>query len=315
MTLRTWPVMSSGALPRIIVLIACLGLGKADCKEGFSFRNISYPDLDAATTTVVDAFDPGPLWTYLYQFRDIFPNYHWRCAREVMEEEYLEMDATEYSNVIVPSEEGYHSVESFSSWTLVTNGSANARGGRGRRAPFLGLEMGVPMNLLTREDLGLQVGLSPRGEKWRAQVQIEESRQRGETNGPALPCSLHLDLNIARALHLLPQIQAAGKKYILGAYEHQLYLGELATHPNWDGHGFGTAQVEWGMKKAKAEEKLLSRIEGRDVKVPVTLLATPAGYPLYRSLGFESVANVTLALLDNFDGGTAWMEYMRWFSD
>jgi hypothetical protein len=311
---RPWPVMASYTLPRIIFLFACFALSGADSGQGFSFRNISYADLDAVTTTVVSAFDPGPMWTYVYQFRDIFPNYHWRCIREGLEEAYRDMDVTEYLMVIVPSEEGYHSVESFAGWILMTNGSAQSTGGRGT-TPFLWLGMGVPMDYFTRKYMEMQIGLSPHGAKVEAQVPVEGAQQRGETDGPALPCSLHLDLNLVRAAHLLPQIQAAEKKYIEDAYEHQLYLGVLATHPDWDGHGFGAAQVEWGMEKAKAEEKLLPQIEGRKVKVPVTLMSTPAGYPLYKSLGFESVANVTIALLDNFDGGTTWFEYMRWFSD
>ena len=71
------------------------------------------------------------------------------------------------------------------------------------------------------------------------------------------------------------------------------------------------------MEHAMEEEERLSRLDSRrdKVRVPVTLLATPAGYPLYKSLGFESVANVTLNLLDGYNGGITWIEYMQWFSD
>lgn len=44
--------------------------------------------------------------------------------------------------------------------------------------------------------------------------------------------------------------------------------------------------------------------------MPVTLLATPAGYPLYDSLGFESVENATISMLDGL--GELWFEVMRW---
>jgi GNAT superfamily N-acetyltransferase len=121
-------------------------------------------------------------------------------------------------------------------------------------------------------------------------------------------------MNLIRALHLSPQLQAAEEKYIYDVYDYQLYLGLLATYPDWNGHGFGAAKVKWGMQKAKAEKERLSQVEGRQIEIPVTLLATLAGYPLYKSLGFESVAKVTFHLLDKFGGGTTLFEYMRWFT-
>ena len=47
--------------------------------------------------------------------------------------------------------------------------------------------------------------------------------------------------------------------------------------------------------------------------MPVTLLATPAGYPLYDSLGFEGVKNATMPMLDRL--GELWFEVMRWGMD
>lgn len=44
--------------------------------------------------------------------------------------------------------------------------------------------------------------------------------------------------------------------------------------------------------------------------MPVTLFATPAGYPLYDSMGFESVKNATMPMLDGL--GELWFEVMRW---
>jgi len=44
--------------------------------------------------------------------------------------------------------------------------------------------------------------------------------------------------------------------------------------------------------------------------MPVTLLSSPAGYPLYDSLGFESVKNATVGMLDGL--GELWFEVMRW---
>lgn len=111
-------------------------------------------------------------------------------------------------------------------------------------------------------------------------------------------CSENLDTNMTRAEDFQQQFSAAEEKYIHGLNQSQLYLELLATHPDWDGHGFGASHCRWGMNRAAA------------MKVPITLIATPAGYPLYDSLGFDSIANITINMLDNL--GELWFEYMRW---
>lgn len=109
-------------------------------------------------------------------------------------------------------------------------------------------------------------------------------------------CSAHLDLNMTRAEHFLRQGQEAEKKYLDDVYDRQDYLALLATHPKWDGNGFAAVHLEWGM--ALADE----------TATPTTLYATTAGYPLYKSVGFKDVHNVTI---DRLDGkGTIWFEVM-----
>jgi len=114
----------------------------------------------------------------------------------------------------------------------------------------------------------------------------------------AAKCSENLDMNLTRAADLERQIVLAEDRYVHNVTEPQLYLGLLATHPHWDGNGFGAEQVRYGIREAA------------DASVPITLLASPAGYPLYDSLGFSSLANVTFRRLD--DLGVLWLEYMRW---
>lgn len=111
-------------------------------------------------------------------------------------------------------------------------------------------------------------------------------------------CSKELDVNVTRAADFERQFDEIAVPYIRDLPEPQLYLGLLATHPDWDGHGLGAAQVEVGLRKAAR------------ANTPVTLIATPAGFPLYDSLGFRSLANLTFVKLDNL--GTLWEEYMRW---
>jgi len=94
------------------------------------------------------------------------------------------------------------------------------------------------------------------------------------------------------------QFLAAEERYLYAPGEKQMHLGLLSTHPDWDGHNFGAAHVHWGMSLAKRMD------------LPVTLIATPAGWPLYDSLGFDSVANITIATLDESED--LWFEYMRY---
>ena len=275
---------------------------------------MTYDDLDAVATTFVSAFDPGVLWTYIYQFRDWYPDYHRRCHREELEKYSRDMDATDYAMVIVPRDDPANSARSVALWKMIRRGEESLRASRWTASPptvdssvIDSLVMGNARHGVEQTEMSRQRLIEKR------QAHVNEEQQ-GVTD-IELSCSLHLDMNLIRALHISPQLQAVEKEYIEDKYEYQLYLGLLATHPDWDGHGFGAAQVQWGMELAKAEAKRLSLLEGRQVQVPVTLLATPAGYPLYKSLGFESVANVTLSLLGNFNGGTTWYEYMRWFGD
>ena len=285
--------------------------------QSFTLRNMTVDDFDTVTSTFVSAFDPGPIWTYLYQFRDLYPDYHWRCIREVLETEWHGKPAegiTRYVNVIVPAEkERTNTARSLGWWNLKKREEAKSWGPEWSM-PFFAPGLGdwEDSGLDEARSTLLRHGVSRQETSDDSQAPLGEAHQ-GMKNSE-LACNLHLDMNLRRSAHLQPQVVAAKKNYIENAYEYQLYLAVLATHPHWDGRGFGAAQVEWGMELAKAEEKRLSQSEGRRVRVPVTLLATPAGYPLYKSLGFESVANLTFNLLDSFHGGTTWFEYMRWFN-
>ncbi|KAJ9605868.1 hypothetical protein H2200_009717 [Cladophialophora chaetospira] len=300
----------------VVVVAVSIGVSSAAPHPAFEFRNVSYSDLDAIVDTIVSAFDPGVMWTYLYQFRDTFPEYHWRCVYEAAENQIPEyQDATgTFGHVIVPSVRGNKDAQSFAFWKMMRKGEGEGKSSAG---DFLGLpfECSMPRESAatqseerSKSDVSFGQGLNRA-----AQAPIDLGQE--SLSEIKLPCSLHLDMNLIRTAHLAPQLNKAEKDYIEDAYEYQLYLGLLATHPDWDGNGFGAAQVEWGMDFAKAEEQRLSLSEGRKIRVPVTLLATPAGYPLYKSLGFESVANVTFVLIDSFQGSTTWFEYMRWFSD
>lgn len=133
---------------------------------------------------------------------------------------------------------------------------------------------------------------------WNIRTRDEAFATQGYGIFSGLNCSSPPGMNMTRVMDLDRQTDKVMQKYIYRAYEKQLYLNLLATHPDWDGNGFAARQLGWGMELAK------------ELDLPVTLFATPAGWPVYDSVGFESVKNATFTLLDGL--GTVWHEVMRW---
>ena len=111
-------------------------------------------------------------------------------------------------------------------------------------------------------------------------------------------CSLRLGENITRSDHHQRQLDDAEEKYINSQFNNHLWLEVLVTHPTWDGHNFGAMNLQWGQNFAKKKN------------VPITVISTPAGYPLYRSVRFKNIQNVTLELLDG--EGEIWYEAMKY---
>ncbi|KAI0175406.1 hypothetical protein BJ166DRAFT_514701 [Pestalotiopsis sp. NC0098] len=114
-------------------------------------------------------------------------------------------------------------------------------------------------------------------------------------------CSYRPDLNTTRNEQYLGSILENEEKYLDAVYEHQVYLGGLATHPQWDGHGFAKTHLDWGMAIADSME------------LPTTLTATKAGHPLYKSVGFEDLHNGTIVRLDG--KGIIWHEVMKYSAE
>lgn len=125
-------------------------------------------------------------------------------------------------------------------------------------------------------------------------------------------CTVPPSTNLTRAAHFNAHLEPLLEKYFYSAYPRQLYLNLLATHPSWDGKGFGARQVEWGEKLSRGLGSVdLDRDESG---IPVTLMATPVGWEnLYAGMGFEGVRNVTYEMLDGL--GELWWEVGRWGFD
>ena len=229
-------------------------LPTSSTENTFTFRNMTFSDIDAVTDTLLDAFDPGPLWTYLYQNRDRFPNYHRRCLRqEVVTAVTGAVDETHFGHVIVPTsgdskrrggeKDGIGIARSFGWWKMMSKGEGEVGIGMVMAPSLLSLKdivASTSLDLRTSDSEAVKhrsVEQKPVKESQQARIsipahsQLDISRWQDDQsvieaiNLPPIPCARHIDMNHSRALHLSPQLSAADKQYIKDApYEHQLYL-------------------------------------------------------------------------------------------
>ncbi|KAJ9651708.1 hypothetical protein H2198_009020 [Neophaeococcomyces mojaviensis] len=259
----------------------------------YTFRPAEFSDISDITDVIVDAFDPGPDWRYTYQFKDKYPAYHRECMRQTIEQQwdfFHDRDGV-FMNVIevpVPSDDnsGDQTLEGDNQKSRVVS-----IGLFDIKPPFTQTSETQPSSLSTFPFLPFHLAVN----------------NQPPTSTHLHPivtwpnCTAHLDANVTRAIDFSTKFTAAEHTYIETAYpQGQIYLQVLATHPEYDGHNFGATHCRWGMKLA------LERGRGE----PVTLIATPAGYPLYKSLGYESLRNVTIGMLDGLE--VLWYEVMRW---
>ncbi|KAB8343037.1 hypothetical protein FH972_022631 [Carpinus fangiana] len=94
------------------------------------------------------------------------------------------------------------------------------------------------------------------------------------------------------------------------------HLSNLAVVPQYQRRGIATALVQWGLDHAASETADRKR-EGK-VPVPVTLVASIAGLPLYARLGFKVVGWEDDSFLDfSTDGGASmvWDSSGYWLKD
>ncbi|KFA55130.1 hypothetical protein S40293_08682 [Stachybotrys chartarum IBT 40293] len=232
--------------------------------DNVHFRPATEADLDDIITIIIDAFAPGPMWQYGFPYLSQHKDYLWHCLRKDLGEQYKHVPNTTTINVIAVTP------------------SADTSDDAQQKERVVALGAWKDMTATGDTSLFSAPGLSS--------IQSLHAK-----------CSDHLEANMTRVEDAQRQSLAYEKRYIEDSKEKQLYLALLATHPSWDGHGFGAAHVQWGLEKARA-------MEGCET---VTLLGTPAGWPLYDSLGFDSVTNLTITTLDE-DMDDLWFEYMRY---
>lgn len=216
------------------------------------FRPATAEDADSLATVFIAAFSPAPVYKYVHQFRDKYPDVDWQCLRRACGR-LVANPAYQVNVITVPDESAPTgaSVVSFAMWEL---------------------------NRAARDS----------SESWVMALQLG---RLGSLN-----CASPPDSNATRGEDVVNRMMATQKTYFDDVYDGQLNLGGLGTHPEWDGNGFAAIHLHWGLTLAAQRG------------VPTTLLATPVGYPLYRSEGFVDVYNLTIERLDG--KGEFWFEAM-----
>lgn len=248
----------------------------------FTFRNATFEDIDDITTVYLDAFRNAEATRYVRQFADKDPEYTWTCQREAFKRVLLNPQAQgpivvkviSVPDLSLPRKER---VVSIAAWV------------------YGYLQQDSDTSLLSASFTGLHSGLfsTPVGNNVPNEMKFD--------------CNAHLDMNMTRAQHLERALTEAQNDYLTKPYGPQFFLGLLATHPKWDGNGFAARHLHWG-KEILAE--LNQAPEHSDHRLPLTLIGTPAGYPLYISEGFEGVKNITIERLDG--EGVLWCEAMKY---
>lgn len=275
------------------------------------FRPITRPDLPSITTLFLEAFSPYPTWKYL------MPDYEKHKA-EVWECMFIQLE---------------HALERFDNASADADGNAEREMGRVitvSRRDFDG-ESGASKDEDDRdadedqEEVAVSVALWQILNRSSNHPSAKTSSDSSTLTFPFFfsptansdsstrkTCTVPPSTNLTRAAHFNAHIQPMLEKYFYSAYPRQLYLNLLATHPSWDGNGFGARQVEWGERYSR--EVATVELDEEKRGVPVTLMATPVGWEnLYEGMGFEGVKNVTYEMLDG--EGELWWEVGRWGFD
>lgn len=94
-------------------------------------------------------------------------------------------------------------------------------------------------------------------------------------------------LNLTRTWDYVTHFNAAEQKFVFDIFgEGQLYLHELATHPDYQLRGAGTRLIERGIERGRKED------------VNVTLIAQPTAEGFYFKKGFMEMRNISVESID-----------------
>ncbi|PVH85482.1 hypothetical protein DL98DRAFT_511531, partial [Cadophora sp. DSE1049] len=96
-------------------------------------------------------------------------------------------------------------------------------------------------------------------------------------------CAKRRDMNQAHSAEFNRVIFGAKKERFDDKYgTTQMHLEIIATHPDFQGQGAGSNLMDWGLKTASHENRV------------ITLLASPGAAGFYTHLGFDILFNLTI---------------------
>ncbi|KAJ4336296.1 hypothetical protein N0V95_008643 [Ascochyta clinopodiicola] len=143
--------------------------------------------------------------------------------------------------------------------------------------------------LLSRPDSTAEVIEAPHGSEnplvavaiW---LQNPSTRQSILRNAPE---GCFKSTNITRAIDWERKFNTAEREFVTDVFgKQQVYLLELATHPDYQSRGAGTRLVERGVER------------GRREGVNVTLIAQPTAEGFYLNRGFREIQNISIESVD-----------------
>jgi hypothetical protein len=269
----------------------------------YNFRPATEADLPAITTITVEAFLPSAAWHYLIPDIKHHKQDIWNCLHDQIVQGWKHFDSNKtFLNVItVPPSSSSSNSENKNNEVPVSFAVWNVR-------------------TLEEEEEGAFSSSTS------SSLSVDAILQT---------CLIPPGTNFTRAQDYDRQLQTILQRFFSpsqeSVWQDQLYLNLLATHPEWDGNGFGARQVKWGLELSRrlggrggggggegreegnvvvVGEEEEGDEEATAGSIPVTLLSSPAGWPLYESLGFEGVENATIGMLDGL--GELWFEVCKW---
>ncbi|KZM26858.1 uncharacterized protein EKO05_0011432 [Ascochyta rabiei] len=143
--------------------------------------------------------------------------------------------------------------------------------------------------MLSHPDSKTEVIEAPHGSKIPL-VAVAAWRQSHFAHGPVLrnaPEGCFKSMNITRAIDWERKFNAAEREFVQDVFgKQQVYLFELATHPDYQSKGAGTRLVEIGVER------------GRREGVNVTLIAQPTAEGFYLKRGFKEIRNISIESVD-----------------
>lgn len=221
-----------------------------------SIRPAGLADLDAMLEIGLAAMPLDPQWNWRFPHRSAFPEDHRKFTRSTYRD-FLENKSGNWvvmlAEIAVRGEPGSVSPAAFAVWNLASLASSKQYGAYRNqiytRASLDGFSDAKP-----------QLGLRPP------------------------PTALRRDASEERIRAWVESMPKAKAKFFDTHFSHQYFqLQILATHPNFQRQGAGSALCAWGLG--------ISKITG----LAVAVFASPMGRLLYSHLGFTKVGRVRIS--------------------